>query len=187
MEAYQILPIGSPQWTSEREGFGLKRTLGGSARFTKRINRTLGLATAVGFAKWGSEYRWKKDSELLYTYSIGLSRLFVNAGPKLYFGKAFYVLAEAQIAGLGLRQVGYDRESFTSPDRVQRTVYWGGSGTFGYEFQVAGKFTADASISYNYSAKPFPMLDYAYPPNKSLHVVSFRVGFGLISYPTSKK
>jgi len=187
IEASQILEIGSTQWTSEREGLGLKRAIGGSLAYSKRLNRSFGLAAEVGFTKWASEYRLKNETESLYTYSVGLSRLFVSAGPKVYFAKNFYVSPQAQINGLRLRQTGQEGESVTGPDRVQRTVYWGASGTVGYEFHIGNKFTADAGIRYHYLAKTFRMLDYAYPPNKPLHIVSFRVGFGLMSYRTSDK
>jgi hypothetical protein len=184
LEAAQMLTIGSSQLADERDGLGLKRAIGGSIRATKRINRTVGLVAEIGFTKWASEYRVKNDADLLATYSNGLSRLSVSAGAKFYFGKAFYVLPKAHIEGLQLRQTGHDRESISMLDRVQRTIYWGGSGTFGYEHHVGSKYTADVSIGYNYLAKPLPMLDYAYPPNKPLHLISFRVAFGLISYRT---
>ena len=187
IEASQMLAIESSPWVDERKGLGLKRAIGSSMRYTKRLNRAIGLVAEVGFTKWASEYRFSKDADLLYVYSVGLSRASVSIGSKLYFGKAFYVLPKVHIEGLRLRQIGHGGESVPAPDMVQSTIYWGGSGALGYEHHVGSKFTVDASISYNYIAKPLPLLDYAYPPNTSLHLISFRVGFGLISYRTHNR
>ena len=185
--ASQIVSVGTSHWTDEREGLGLKRSIGGSLEYTKRFSRVDGLATEVGFTKWASEYRWKNNTELLYTYSVGLSQLSFSFGPKFYLGKRFYVLPKAKIYGLQVRQTGRDGEAILIPNRLLRTIYWGGSDTFGYEMLIGDKFAADASISYNYAAKPFPFLDYAYPPNKPLHMISFRLGFGLSSFMASNK
>lgn len=181
IEASQMLTIGNSPWADEQKGLGLKRAIGGSLRFTKRFNRAIGLATEIGFRQWSSEYRFSRETDLLYTYSVGLSQASVSVGPKFYFREGFYTLAKVHIEGLRLRQTGRIGEYLTAPDMVQSTIYWGGSGAFGYEHQIGNKFIVDASIGYNYLANPFPILDYAYPPNKPLHQISFRIGFGLIT------
>ncbi|AQG78552.1 hypothetical protein [Spirosoma montaniterrae] len=187
IEASQMLAIGGSQWADERKGLGLKMAIGGLVQYTKRLNRTIGFVAEVGFTEWASEYRFSRETDLLYVYSVGLSRASVRIGSKLYVGKAFYVLPKAHIEGLRLRQGGYDGKSVAAPDRIQSTIYWGGSGAFGYEHRVGSKVMVDASIGYNYIAKPLPLLDYAYPPNEVLHLISLRVGFGLISYRTPNR
>ncbi|AEI49600.1 hypothetical protein [Runella slithyformis] len=182
IEASQMPNIGVSAWSDEQEGMGLRRTIGGSLRYTKRLSRTIGFVTEVGFKKWDSEFRFSRDTDLLYVYSVGLSQASVSLGTKFYFGKAFYALPKAHIEGLRLRRTGRRGESLPALDMIQNYIYWGGSGDIGYEHVFGKKYIMDVSMGYHYLAQPFPILDYAYSPNKSLHLIRFRVGFGLISY-----
>ncbi|MCF0074991.1 OmpA family protein [Dyadobacter sp. CY261] len=186
-DAFQMLSIGGREWADERKGVGLKRTLGISANYSVRFNGASGIVAHIGFDKWKSEYRVNTDTEQLYRYSVHLSRISAGVGPKFYLGKSVYASPQGELSALLLRRNQDWNGTPDVPDRLQRVIYWGASAAIGYEFPIADRFLVDASISYHYSAKPFRWLDYAYPPNKSLHLIGGRLAFGLVTHGATDK